>query len=92
MPLDFCVLNSQSVCNKSWLINDFIADYHIDLFAPTETFVAHDSDLYSIHDVFPDGYVFHHVPRLPTTGGRVDIVLKNNIGVKIQAHESYCSF
>lgn len=40
VPLDFCVLNSQSVCNKSWLLNDFIADYNIDLFALTETFVA----------------------------------------------------
>lgn len=91
--LDFCVLNSRSVRNKSWLLNDFIADYNIDLLTPTETWLrGHDLHLYYIHDVFPDGYVFHHLPRLHTAGGRVDIVLKNNIRAKIQAHESYCSF
>ena len=51
-----------------------------------------DSELYYIRDICPDGYVFHHVPRLHTTGGGVGIVLKNNIKAKIQAHESYCSF
>ena len=36
--------------------------------------------------------VFHHVPRLHSTGGGVGIVLKNNIKAKIQAHESHYSF
>ena len=47
---------------------------------------------YYIRDICPDGYAFHHVPRLHTTGGGVGIVLKNNIKAKIQSHESYCSF
>ena len=93
VPLDFCLLNFRSICNKSRLINDFIADHNIDLFALSETWLrGDDSDLYYIRDICPDGYVFHHVPRLHTTGGGVDIVLKNNIKAKIQAQESYCSF
>ena len=93
VPLDFCLLNSRSICNKSRLINDFIADHNIDLFALSETWLrGDDSDLYYIRDICPDGYAFHHVPRLHTTGGGVGIVLKNNIKAKIQSHESYCSF
>ena len=92
-PLDFCLLNSRSICKKSRLINDFIADHNIDLFALTETWLCgDDSDLYYIRDICPDGYVFHHVPRLHSTGGGVGIVFKNNIKVNIQADESYCSF
>ena len=90
VPLDFCLLNSRSICNKSRLINDFIADHSIDLCALSETWLrGDDSDLYYIRDIRPDGYVFHHVPRLHTTGGGVGIVLKNNIKAKIQVQESY---
>ena len=89
VPLDFCLLNSRCICNKSQLINDFIPDHNIDFFALSETWPrGDDSDLYYIRDICPDGYVFHHVPRLHTTGGVVGIVLKNNIKAKIQAHES----
>ena len=93
VPLDFCLLNARSICNKSRLINDFIADHNIDLFALSETWLrGDDSDLYYFRDICPDGYVFHHVLRLHTTGGGVGIVLKNNIKAKIQAHESHYSF
>lgn len=96
VPLDFCLLNSRSICNKSRLMNDFIADHDIDLFALSETWLCgDDSDLYYIRDLCPDlffRHVFHHVPRLHTTGGGVGIVVKNNIKTNIQAHESYCSF
>ena len=52
VPLDFCLLNSQSICNKSRLINDFIADHNIDLFALSETWLrGDDSDLYYIYDI-----------------------------------------
>ena len=91
VPLDFCLLNSRSICNKSRLIND----HNVDFFAlsTSETWLrGDDSDLYYIRDICPDGYVFHHVPRLHTTGGGVGIVLKNNIKAKIQVQESYCSF
>ena len=72
VPLDFCLLNARSICNKSRLINDFIADHNIDLFALSETWLrGDDSDLYYFRDICPDGYVFHHVLRLHTTGGGV---------------------
>ena len=86
-------MNARSICNNSRLINDFIADHNIDLYALSETWLrGDDSDLYYFRDICPDGYVFHHVLRLHTTGGGVGIVLKNNTKAKIQAHESYCSF
>lgn len=83
-------MNSRSICNKSWLINDFITDHNVDLFALSETWLrGDDSDLHYIRDICPNGYVFHHVPRLHTTGGGVGTVFKNNVKEKIQAHESY---
>ena len=86
-------MNSRSISNRSRLINDSIADRNIDIFALLETWLrGDDSDLYYIRDICPDGYVFHHVPRLHTTGGGFGIALKNNIKAKIQAHASYCSF
>ena len=92
VPLDFCLLNSRRfICNKSRLINEFIADHNIDLFALTEMWLRGDgSDLYYICYICPDGYVFHHVSRLHTTGGGVGVVLKNNVRAKIQVHESQC--
>ena len=42
VPLDFCLLNARSICNKSRLINDFIADRNIDLFALSETWLRGD--------------------------------------------------
>ena len=42
VPLDICLLNSRSICNKSWLINDFIADHNINLFALSETWLRGD--------------------------------------------------
>ena len=93
VPLDFCLLNSRSVCNKSRLISEFKADHNIDLFALSKTWLRDDdSDLHYIRDISPDGYVFQHVPRLHTIGGGVGIALKNNIKAKIQPHESYCYF
>ena len=47
VPLDFCLLNARSICNKSPLINDFIADQNIDLFALSGTWLRGDDlDLY----------------------------------------------
>ena len=47
VPLDFCLLNARSICNKSPLINDYIADQNIDLFPLSATWLRGDDlDLY----------------------------------------------
>ena len=41
--LDFALLNARSICNKSRVINDYIADvYDFDIFAVTETWLRGD--------------------------------------------------
>ena len=86
----FSHLNSRSICNKSSLIKNFIADHDIDLCALTETWLrGDDSDLYNIRDICPAGYVFYHAPRLHSTGGGVGVVLTNNFKVVSQVRETY---
>lgn len=82
--LDFCFLNVWFICNKFWLINDFIVDYNIDFFVLLEMwFCGDDLDLYYFCDICLDGYVFYYVFWLYIIGGGVGIVFKNNIKVKI---------
>ena len=40
--LDFALLNARSICNKSRVINDYIADYDFDIFAVTEIWLRGD--------------------------------------------------
>ena len=35
--MEFCLLNARSICNKSRVIRNFIADYDLDILAVAET-------------------------------------------------------
>ena len=41
----------------------------------------HESDVYYIHDIFADEYVFHHATRLPSIGAGIAVFTKNNFKV-----------
>ena len=91
--LDFALLNARSICNKSRVINDYIADYDFDIFAVTETWLRGDDyDQYYIRDICPDGYKFYHIPRIHSTGGGVGVVLKDSFSVETIPCGHYGSF
>ena len=91
--LDFALLNACSICNKSCVINDYIANYDLDVFAVTETGLRGDDyDQYYIRDICPDGYKFYHIPRLHSTGGGVGVVLKDSFSLETIPCGHYASF
>ena len=80
--LDFSLINSRSICNKSRLIQDFIADNDIDILAVTETWLRGDDyDNYPVRDACPIGYSLYHTPRMNMRGGGVGVVLRNTFNV-----------
>lgn len=93
MCLDFSLINSRSICNKSRIIQDFIIDHDIDLLAVTETWLHGDNyDHYPVRDVCPVGYFFYHTPRLDMRGGGVGVVMKNTFNVTNHTNGTYHFF
>ena len=82
--LDFSLINSRSICNKSRLIQDFIADNDIDILAVTETWLRGDDyDNYPVRDACPIGYSLYHTPRMNMRGAGVGVVLRNTFNVTL---------
>lgn len=71
-----CMLNCQSVCNKTELVMDYITDMNVDIMGLTETWLC-EGDKHSgvIADLTHNGYDIVHTPR-PTHGGGVAILYK----------------
>jgi exonuclease III len=91
--LDFSLINSRSICNKSRIIQDFIIDHDIDILAVTETWLRGDEyDHYPVRDVCPVGYSLYHTPRLDMRGGGVGVVMKNTFNVTNHTNGTYQFF
>lgn len=81
-PIDFALLNTRSVCNKSSLVKDHVVDNDNDLLAMTETWLSDsDMDAYVIRDLCPTGYQLFNVPR-GRRGGGVALLYKNLLKFK----------
>ena len=93
-PVNFCLLNTRSVNNKTLIIKDFVAEHCIDLLAVTETWLQPETDNeFIIRDLCPTGYSFHHVPRSgPVRGGGVGLLFRSCFNIKLQPHRKFISF
>ena len=90
-PLKFCVLNGQSLNNKSAVFNDYICERKPDIVALTETWFK-DKESASRALCTPAGYNFLDHPRFGRFGGGTGVLFRSNISVnKIDAAE-LCSF
>jgi len=75
-----CVLNAQSVCNKTAIINDHIIEHDFDIIAITETWLSNtDKHKKAIGELTLPGYEFFHVPRQIRSGGGVGIIHKESV-------------
>lgn len=91
--VNFCLVNSRSICNKSRIIQEMVRDSDFDMLALTETWLrGTEYDEYVVRDCCPVGYTLHHVPRLDTIGGGVGVIIKNIFKVTRQHLPSFKSF
>ena len=90
--VDFCLLNTRSIRNKTSIIKDFLLESKFDILALTETWLQGDSDNYFIRDITPTGYIFKRMDR-QTRGGGVGLLYSNSFSSRVKrARESYKSF
>ena len=90
--INFCLLNSRSIRNKSSVLKDFVVDKDIDLFALTETWLRPGNiDCVEIGDLCPTGYDFIHIPR-ESRGGGVGLLFKESLDIKCKNSEWNFSF
>ena len=91
-PTNFCLLNARSVNRKELSIKDYVSENDIDILAITETWLQENNNDFSIAEMCPTGYQFHHVRRKNTRGGGVGLLLKKHIKVKKQSQKEFSSF
>ena len=83
--VSICLINCQSICNKSDEISDVVKDMDLDALVITETWLTGNvSDQKIVGDVTPAGYSFHHAARIHKKGGGVGILLRDSL--KCETH------
>jgi exonuclease III len=83
-PVDFTLLNTRSIRNKSHIIKDYVVDHDIDVLALTETWLCQDDD-FAVRDICPSQYTFHSAPR-SSRGGGVALLHKKMLKFRNQSH------
>ena len=78
------LLNVRSANNKSILLNEYILQDHVDLFAMTETWLQ-ENDKYTVKDLCPPGYKYIGIPRTGSRGGGAGFVYREAYDVKLFA-------
>ena len=91
---NFTLVNARSIRNKTLMLNDFIVEHDVDIFAITETWLRDsDFDDFFCSDICPAGYNFFHDPRTTSHGGGVTVLIKKPFKVvKQQQLANFKSF
>ena len=91
---NFTLVNARSIRNKTLMLNDFIVEHDVDIFAITETWLRDsDFDDFFCFDICPAGYNFFHDPRTTSHGGGVTVLIKKPFKVvKQQQLANFKSF
>ena len=86
------IANTRSVNPKELSTKDYVSENDIDILAITKTWLQENNNYFSIADMCPIGYQFHHVTRKNTRGGGVGLLLKIHIKVNKQSQKEFSSF
>jgi exonuclease III len=81
--LKFCLLNAQSIGNKTTEMCEYIKERKIDILAITETWIK-SGDIKKIRDATPKTHKFKHVPRTSKRAGGVAVVYRIGLNVDIK--------
>lgn len=90
--LQFGLINSRSVRNKSLLINETILEKQVDVLGITETWLL-ESDSAVVSELAPHNYAVSHVPRegdLPYGG--VALVYRDSLSCSLKKHGNFSTF
>lgn len=85
------LLNTQSVCNKAVMLNDYILEHSVDLAMLTETWLKPSNDPV-INEFLPPGYKFLGVCRSTKRGGGVGIVHRSSYHFTLAPRKQFASF
>ncbi len=83
-----CLINAQSVRNKSTVIHDYLLEHDLDILTITETWLK-SKDTSVIKDMLPSNYDIINVNRARRTGGGVAIIHKRSLSVKVHSPGTY---
>ena len=91
--LNFSLLNTRSLRNKTMEVKDFVVDFNVDILALTGTWLRpHNMDDFEIGTLCPTGYRFLHVPRKQGRGGGVGILFKDVLNINTSLAVDYDTF
>ena len=87
--IEFCLLDSRSIKNKSTILNDFVIEEKIDIMAFAETWLLLDDIDQAVEsDLTPKGYVLRCVSRKKRFGG-VAVLCKKSFLTKVNPSKCY---
>ena len=90
---NFALVSARSIRNKTLMLNDFIVEHDVDIFAITATWLCDsDFDDFFCSDICPAGYNFFHYPRTTSLGGVVAVLTKKPFKVVKQQLANFKSF
>ena len=78
--ISLCLINAQSIRNKTVDLVDYVYENKFDLVAITETWLRDIDDAIRV-ELCPDGYKFVDFPRVRCGGGGIGLLYKNNLRV-----------
>ena len=75
-----CLINIQSIGNKTNIMRNYVIDQEIDICMLTETWLSNNlSDNSKICEMTPNSFDFYHIPRENRNGGGVGALIKKYI-------------
>lgn len=82
-----CLWNAHSICNKTFLLHDYISEHDIDIMFITETWLRAE-DPVVIAECSPPGYTFMNVPRPTDPHGGIAVIFKSPLQLHLKVCES----
>ena len=81
--IQFCLLNAQSIRNKTTAVHEYVMEKHVDILAITETWLK-PGDVRKIQEVTPKTHRFKHIPRQSRRAGGVAVIYKREVNLEVK--------
>lgn len=85
------LLNTRSLANKTFILNDLISTHDLDYLMLTETWLK-PGDNSAFSELLPQGYSFLSTPRVSSRGGGLASVFKQQLNCHLLPSKNYNSF